>query len=51
MAMNIPVKGVYRDGYDSVDENGCVDVSEGPGLGVNYDWEFVEAQGTGGMGL
>ena len=41
--MLIPVKEGYRDGYDAVDENGCVDVPEGPGLGVEYDWEFVNA--------
>ena len=41
--MLIPVKDGYRDGYDVVDENGCVDVPEGPGLGVEYDWEFVNA--------
>ena len=39
----IPIKDGYRDGYDVVDENGCVDVPEGPGLGVEYDWDFVNA--------
>jgi L-alanine-DL-glutamate epimerase-like enolase superfamily enzyme len=36
---------VYRDGYsdelDSIDKDGCVGVPEGPGLGVEYDWEFI----------
>ena len=46
MGMNIPVKGEYRDGYDTVDEKGCVDVPEGVGL-VEYDWGFVGAHETG----
>ena len=36
---------VYMDGYadtlDSIDEDGCVAVPEGPGLGVEYDWDFI----------
>ncbi len=36
---------VYKDGYsdelDSIDENGCVDVPQGHGLGVEYDWDFI----------
>ncbi len=43
MGSLIPVKEGYRDGYDAIDSNGCVDVPEGPGLGVEYDWEFVNA--------
>ena len=35
----------YRDGYsdtiDAIDKDGCVDVPDGPGLGVEYDWEFI----------
>ena len=31
----------YRDGLDVVDENGNVNVPEGPGLGVVYDWDFI----------
>jgi L-alanine-DL-glutamate epimerase-like enolase superfamily enzyme len=37
---------LYLDGYDDslnvIDNNGCVDVPEGPGLGVRYNWEFVK---------
>ncbi len=33
----------YRDELDSIDANGCVDVPEGPGLGVEYDWDFILA--------
>ena len=36
---------VYKDGYrdelDSIDASGCVDVPQGPGLGVEYDWDFI----------
>ena len=31
----------YSDQLDSVDENGCVDVPQGPGLGVEYDWSGI----------
>ncbi|QLG61745.1 enolase C-terminal domain-like protein [Halorarum salinum] len=44
---------VYADGYsdflDTVDDDGTVGVPEGPGLGVEYDWEFVEANKTGSV--
>ena len=37
---------VYACGYDdqleSIDAGGCVTVPDGPGLGVVYDWEFIE---------
>ena len=37
---------VFGDGYscelDSIDENGCVQVPEGPGLGVSIDWDYIE---------
>ncbi len=33
----------YRDGIDVVDENGCIDPPQGPGIGVLYDWEFINA--------
>ena len=41
-------KDGYRDGIDAVDEHGCVDVPEGPGLGVEYDWDFILAHRTDG---
>ncbi len=38
---------VYTDGYtdriDSVDDDGTVEVPTGPGLGVTYNWDYVEA--------
>lgn len=41
---------VYDDGYsdqpDAVDKNGCVPVPDGPGLGVTYDWKFIERHCT-----
>jgi len=37
---------VYLDGYsdqaDAVGSDGCVPVPEGVGLGVSYDWDFIE---------
>ncbi len=42
---------VYKDGYsdllDSCDENGEFPVPQGPGLGVEYDWDFIEKHRTG----
>ena len=32
----------YTDQLDCVDDKGCVPVPDGPGLGVRYDWEFIE---------
>ena len=37
----------WLDELDSVDENGCVDVPDGPGLGVELDWSFINAHKTG----
>jgi L-alanine-DL-glutamate epimerase-like enolase superfamily enzyme len=43
---------VYRNDYvdqlEAVDENGHVSVPEEPGLGVEYDWEYIQANKTGG---
>jgi len=40
------VPPVYADGYsdqpEAVGRDGCVPVPDGVGLGVAYDWEFVE---------
>ncbi len=32
----------YSDQADDLGEDGCVPVPDGPGLGVEYDWEFIE---------
>ena len=37
----------YSDALDAIDENGCVPVPDGPGLGVTYDWDFIDAHRTG----
>jgi L-alanine-DL-glutamate epimerase-like enolase superfamily enzyme len=33
--------GTYRDTLDAIDQHGCVPVPQGPGLGVEIDWEWV----------
>ena len=38
----------YSDNLDDIDENGCVYVPKGPGLGVTIDWDYVNASRTGG---
>jgi L-alanine-DL-glutamate epimerase-like enolase superfamily enzyme len=37
----------WMDETDSVDEQGCVEVPDGPGLGVPLDWDFINAHKTG----
>jgi L-alanine-DL-glutamate epimerase-like enolase superfamily enzyme len=34
----------YSDALDAIGKDGCVAVPEGPGLGVEYDWSFIEKQ-------
>ncbi len=42
---------LYRDGYsddlDAVDDRGHVPVPQGPGLGVEIDWDWVKSRETG----
>ena len=37
----------YRDALDAIDENGCVYAPDGPGLGVELDWDWINAHTTG----
>ncbi len=37
----------YDDNPSGLDEDGCVPVLAGPGLGVTYDWDFITKQQTG----
>jgi len=45
------VPPVYTCGYDDqltgLDKNGTVEVPDGPGLGVEYDWGYIEANKLG----
>ncbi len=43
-----PVYKNYRDTLDAIDKNGCVDVPEGPGLGVEIDWDYIYKHKTDG---
>ena len=36
----------YRDAIDAIDKSGCVQPPDGPGLGVTYDWDFIERHKT-----
>jgi len=40
-------RGDYSDQLDAVDDAGTVPVPDGPGLGVDYDWEYIEENQTG----
>lgn len=42
----IPAYVDYADGFDCVDESGCVYPPTGPGLGVTIDWPFVRRHRT-----
>jgi L-alanine-DL-glutamate epimerase-like enolase superfamily enzyme len=42
------VSGNYRDGLEAVGPDGCVEASDGSGLGVEYDWELIESRRVGG---
>jgi L-alanine-DL-glutamate epimerase-like enolase superfamily enzyme len=34
---------------DAVDDDGTVPVPDGPGLGVTYDWDYIEDHATGSV--
>ncbi|MAE62495.1 MAG: mandelate racemase [Planctomycetaceae bacterium] len=36
----------YRDALDAIDADGCVSVPEGPGLGVQLDWDYIRRRRT-----
>jgi len=42
-------QGGYSDMIDTIDDEGTVAVPDGPGLGVDYDWDFIEANATGSV--
>ncbi len=39
----------YSDTLEAIDSDGCVDVPEGPGLGVEHDWDFIMKNRTDGV--
>jgi len=41
--------GDYNDQIDAIDDDGTVPVPDDPGLGVDYDWEFIEDNATGSV--
>lgn len=41
-----PIYLNYQDGFDAVDEHGCVYAPTGPGLGVVLDWDYIRAHTT-----
>jgi len=42
-------EGGYSDLIDTIDDDGTVRVPDGPGLGVDYDWDYIEANSTGSV--
>jgi L-alanine-DL-glutamate epimerase-like enolase superfamily enzyme len=46
---NPPVyKHGYSDAFDSIYKDGYVTVPEGPGLGIEYDWDYIMEHRTAG---
>lgn len=37
----------YKDGLEAVDSEGNVDVPDGPGMGVEWDWDVINKMSTG----
>ena len=42
-------EGDYSDMLDAVDDDGTVPVPDGAGLGVTYDWDYIEDHATGSV--
>jgi len=42
-------EGDYSDMIDTIDDDGMVEVPDGPGLGVEYDWAYIERNATGSV--
>ena len=40
--------GDYDDKLDTIDDDGTVPVPDDPGLGVEYDWDYIDDHRTGG---
>ena len=40
-------EGGYSDSIDTIDEDGTVGIPDGPGLGVEYDWDYIYDNQTG----
>ncbi len=36
-------EGGYTDAMDAVSVDGTFPVPDGPGLGVEYDWDYIQA--------
>ncbi|WP_436926160.1 enolase C-terminal domain-like protein [Halosimplex amylolyticum] len=39
--------GEYEDDLEAIDDDGTVPVPNDPGLGVEYDWDYIQANETG----
>jgi L-alanine-DL-glutamate epimerase-like enolase superfamily enzyme len=42
-------EGGYSDMLDTIDDDGTVEVPDGSGLGVDYDWAYIEDNATGSI--
>jgi L-alanine-DL-glutamate epimerase-like enolase superfamily enzyme len=36
----------YSDALEDIGKDGCMPVPEGPGLGVDYDWDYIATNRT-----
>ena len=39
----------YSDQLDTIDADGQISIPDGPGLGVEYDWDYIEDNQTGSV--
>lgn len=42
-------EGSYSDMPDTIDDDGTVEVLEGPSLDIDYDWVYTEENDTGSV--
>jgi L-alanine-DL-glutamate epimerase-like enolase superfamily enzyme len=43
------VRGHYEEGLDAISDDGVVPVPDGPGLGIEYDCDFIFDNCTGSV--
>ena len=42
-----PYASEYSDSLRSIGKDGCVSVPEGPGLGIELNWDYIESRTPG----
>jgi L-alanine-DL-glutamate epimerase-like enolase superfamily enzyme len=42
-------EGDYADGLETIDDDGTVSIPDGPGLGIEYNWDYIKDHQTGNV--